>query len=429
MSAGLCLAVAGVALCNWPVARAQDQPRPAKPRLLSDRFPEKPSLPPSWTIPVVPLGFTAPGALFLGARNSLVSLDFLDENRLLFTFRAPGLIHRQIQAGESDESDERQIRAVVLALPSGTQEAEALWTVHDRARYLWMLKDGHFLFRDRDNLEQGDASLELKPLLHFPGPLLSVELDPAQQFLVTNSLEPAAGKPGAPPSPAVTADGQQAASGPPDLVVRILHRQSGQVMLISRVRTAVHLPINSDGYLEELRDRGIDWVLNLNHFTGGSTVLGHVDSTCAPTSDFVSQREVLVTACAATGGHKLLAMTTGGRTLWQDLDEGTSVWPLVSMAPDGSRLARETLAVTHPISSYAPLDREDIKGQSVSILDAATGDVDFQSPLSPAFDAGGNVAISPSGRRVAVLNDGALQVFQLPAPPPLASAPADHPAH
>jgi len=64
-------------------------------------------------------------------------------------------------------SDERQIRAVVLALPAGNVAAEALWTVHDRVRYLWMLKDGHFLLRDRDGLEQGDATLELKPLLLF----------------------------------------------------------------------------------------------------------------------------------------------------------------------------------------------------------------------------------------------------------------------
>jgi hypothetical protein len=46
-------------------------------------------------------------------------------------------------------------------------------------RYLWMLKDGHFLLRDRDALKQGDATLELKPVLRFPGPLLWLEMDPS----------------------------------------------------------------------------------------------------------------------------------------------------------------------------------------------------------------------------------------------------------
>ena len=92
---------------------------------------------------------------------------------------------------------------MVLTLPAGTVEAEALWTVHDRQRYLWMLNDGRFLLRDRDNLELGDATLELKPYLRFPGPLLWLEMDPAQKFLVTDSREPAAaGKPGEVPTPA-----------------------------------------------------------------------------------------------------------------------------------------------------------------------------------------------------------------------------------
>src|SRR5580658_10034272 len=181
------LALTGVFVCTGPrgqtqanVALSSSQPHGTKQRALPDRLPEKPSLPPSFSIPVEPLGFSAPGPIYLGQRNSLVSLDFLDEDRLLFTFRVPGLIHRE--AGSDAWSDERQIRAVVLALPSGAVAAEALWTVHDRVRYLWMLQDGHFLLRDRDGIEQGDPTLELKPFLHFPGPLLWMEIDPSEQY-------------------------------------------------------------------------------------------------------------------------------------------------------------------------------------------------------------------------------------------------------
>src|ERR1700678_778900 len=35
---------------------------PVKERFLIDRFPDKASLPPAFTIPIEPLGFTAPGA-------------------------------------------------------------------------------------------------------------------------------------------------------------------------------------------------------------------------------------------------------------------------------------------------------------------------------------------------------------------------------
>ena len=417
----LILAVAGMALVALPLAQAQgsllDAPKPSReiraPEL-PDRLPNKPSQPPAFKVPVEPLGFSAPGPLYLGQRNSLVSLDFLDEDRLLFTFRVPGLIRR-----EPGEEDVRQIRAVVLALPSGVVQAEALWTVHDRQRYLWMLTGGRFLLRDRDNLEMGDATLQLKPFLRFPGPLLSLDMDPAQKFLVTNSREPAA-------SGSKESDGQKLADT--DLAVRVLRRDSGQVVLVSRAPSTVHLPINSDGYLGSLRESGDAWMLDLNYFSGGSNVLGRIDSTCSPLFDFLSEREVLVTTCTDTGAGKLVAMTTDGRRLWEAQTSDESMWPLVVRSPDGSRLVREALAITHPVSARSPVSQDDIKGQLVEVLDAANGKVALQASASPVLDAGGNVAISPSGRRVAVLNAGAIQVFELPPPPPLAATTAHPPA-
>jgi hypothetical protein len=421
---------------------------PVKERFLVGKFPDKPSLPPAWSIPVEPLGFTAPGAIYLGSRNALASLDFLDENHLLFTFRVPGLLHRDTTNGQ--DSDERQIRAVVLALPQGTVETETLWTVHDRVRYLWMLKNGHFLLRDRNNLLVGDAALVLKPFLDFPGPLLRLELDPAQKFMVTNSREPVAEppKPGLGPSPGSPAtgpgrwggspsnaqasvtsdeDSDTTEGGHPEMVVRILRRESGEVMLVSRVRSTIHLPINSIGYIENLRGRGTQWVLNLGYFTGGSRMLGSVDSACEPDDNFVSEQEILVTGCGPGGESKLIAMSTEGRTLWVSQAPSTEIWPQLTVAPNGSRLAWATLDVNHAVNSYAPIGAEDVKEQSVTVFDAASGDIALVTPLAPILDAGGNVAISPSGRRVAVINAGAIQVFELPPPPPLPFSTNPHP--
>jgi hypothetical protein len=417
------------------LANAPEPTHAVKAPVLPGELPEKPSQPPAFTIAVEALGFSAPGPLYLGQRASFVSLDFLDENRLLFTFRVPGLIRR-----EAGENDAREIRAVVLTLPAGTVEAEALWTVHDRARYLWML-------------ELGDATLVLKPYLRFPGPLVWLEMDPLQKYLVTDSREPAAaaGKPGEVPTPetakaSIDVDGQKPNGHPSDkdlspgspvrhpsdqdlspgtpvrdadLAVRILRRDTGQVMLVSRSPSTVHLPVNSDGYLESQRARGDTWLLHLNFFSGGSRILGQVDSTCSPLIDFLSQREVLVTTCSPTGAGKLVAMGTDGRRLWEAQTPEATIWPLVVRAPDGSRLAREALAVSHPVSAGAPLSQEEIKGQLVEVLNAADGKVALATAASPVLDGGGNVAISPSGRRVAVLAGGGLQVFELPPPPPL----------
>lgn len=417
-----CLAAHSTSARGGPLG--PDQSRPVRERALPGGYPSNPSLPPSSTIPVEPLGFSAPGPLYLGERNAMASLDFIDENRLLFTFRVPGLIPRSFKPGASADADVRQIRAVVLTISTGAVEAEALWSVHDRARYLWMLNNGHFLLRDKENLSEGDAHLDLKPLLQFPGPLLRIQLDPGQQFIVSNSLEPAQSstRPGLVGSPAtasatVTTDDQNAEPTGPDYVVRILRRETGKVLLVSRTRAMVHLPINAEGYLENLRGRGDGWVLNLNYFTGGSHILGSIDSNCAPLNDFITNDVVLATGCDASGSIKLVAVTAEGRVLWDDLNPATAVWPVLHASPDGSRIVQETLAVTHPVGPYSPLSNDDIKGQLVRVFNTATGEIAFESPANPILDAGGNVAISPSGRRVAVVNAGAIQVFELPPPP------------
>ena len=71
-----------------------------------------------------------------------------------------------------------------------------MWVVPTGRAKLWVLKDGHFLLRDADGLEEGDATLKTKSFLRLPGRLLWVETDPADQVLVTNTLESRSGASG-----------------------------------------------------------------------------------------------------------------------------------------------------------------------------------------------------------------------------------------
>ena len=393
--------------------------------------PVRATVQPAFTIPIEPLGFTPPASFYLGTRNSLVSLDFLDENHLLFTFRVPGLIHRDHTDPAGSDSEERRVRAVVLGVPGGALDAETVWTLHDRKRYLWMLDNGQFLLRDRDQLEVGDASLQVKPFLRFPGPVLWVEMDPNRKYLVAGSSEPptSASRAGVVPSPATAAatlvSDNEAPSSDPDLILRILRRDSGKVMMVSHIKSAVHLPINAEGFLDTTRGDGKAWTVNLNRFEGGSTPVGKINSICSPELDFLSPREFLATTCESDGSPRIMALTTGGRHLWENPGSGSSVWPILVTGANGLRLARETLMANHDVNTFAPLGTDDIKGQDVQVFDTATGKVVLRAQASPTFDAGGNAAVSPSGRRVAIIMAEGIQIFELPPPAPL---PEDPPA-
>jgi len=402
------------------------------PKIL-DRYPEKPNVSPAFTIAAGPLGFSVPGENYLLRQQSLVSLDFLDEDRILFTFRVPRLMQRD--AADNSDDKKQQIQALVLSLPTGKIESRATWTVPDRSRYLWMLNDGHFLLRVADGLDEGDAQLQLKPNLRVPGRLLWIEMDPKQQVIIINSLEPAKasqkayesrrdgpnpGDSAAPVTepPDVAKDGEK-----PDeqsvLVARTQKLESGEVMLERRVpwtNQNSDWPMNSDGYLETSHDTADQWILKLNSFSGGSQVLTRIESSCPPQGNFVSESELLLMTCDPDRGWMLRAMTTRGDSLWEARTAMNAMVPLLVAAPNGLRVARETMLLKRSVDKYKrKVGTQDFQGQIVKVFNAADGKLVLESPLTPIFDGGGNVAISPSGQRVAILNAGAIQVFQLPA--------------
>jgi hypothetical protein len=153
----------------------------------------------------------------------------------------------------------------------------------------------------------------------------------------------------------------------------------------------------------------------MNYFRGGSRVIGSLDSMCAPSVEFASDSELLVTTCNPDNSRWMVAMTMDGKRLWNAAKPSAQIWPRLIMAPNGQRLARETLLATHDVSTFAPLSFDDLKGQLVEVFNAATGKVELTAQASPILDGGGNVAISPTARRVAILDAGAIKVYELPA--------------
>src|SRR5277367_1664836 len=120
--------------------------------------------PPSARIDTVPLDYHPLSSFYLMSRSSSSSLDFIDSQHLLFTFRATGLMKRLSECLPDDE--DQLIRALVVHLPDGKIERSAEWRMHDRGRYLWPLGDGRFMVRQRDALLITDSSLELQPFVY-----------------------------------------------------------------------------------------------------------------------------------------------------------------------------------------------------------------------------------------------------------------------
>ena len=386
-----------------------------------ETFPEKASVEPAFTIPVSSMGYSIPGTSYLLRQQQLVSLDFIDENRLLFSFHvASGLRER---SGDEDPERPQQIHAVVVDVATGKTGPETDWSMPDRRRYLWMLNDGRFLMRVAGGVDEGDAELKTKEYLRWPGQLMWIQMDPEQKFLMANSLEAGSGEQTASvatsgPAEKLLADGKTDNKGV--LTIRTVRRANGEVVQTTKAPWTSQTsdwPMNSEGYVERLHDKGAHWVMEfIPYGAAKGWDLADADSVCVPQHNFVTDTELLVSRCDPQEGWRLKAWIAG-KVLWDAKVGSNTMWPLLMTARNGSRAARETLVLKRSAEKYKDGVRiEDVLGQMVRVFDAATGKTVMEAPISPIYDGGGNVAVSPSGKRVAVLNGSAIQVYELPPP-------------
>src|SRR5258708_21770741 len=105
---------------------------------------------PPLRIPLENFGFQHLPAQFLLNGSSMLTLHYVDDKHLLFTFVVHRLIPRLPDEPEDDQ--DRIVEAVLLEISTGRTLARTSWHLHDPAQSLWNLGHGHFLLPVRDTL-------------------------------------------------------------------------------------------------------------------------------------------------------------------------------------------------------------------------------------------------------------------------------------
>lgn len=392
-AAGLVVAVG----CG-PVSRARAE----------NRAPQTPAEPqPALRIPVAPLGYAPPSAFYLTYRLSSASLGFFDDDRLLFTFRVGGLLRRL--PSDRDGDDDQQIRAVVLDARTGNVVRQTEWRMHDRGQYLWPLANGKFLVRVRDALYLTDESLTLEHYLSFDTALRGVEVAPDRSRLVIQRDDP--------PKLALSSDRQDEEADHNPVKVEIVPAGSRQALVLEDAQSVVRVPLTGDGVLDVLEGRDMgSFAIRSVPFQGKPKILAEVKSNCQPTVQTVSSTVALVLGCyMGEDDRPVVALSTAtGSQLWSTRWENKYVWGWFTSAENGSRFAYESVEVARPMSVFDTLDEEDISAQMVGVYDTDSGKLVLVRDATPVLTAGQNVALSPDGKRFAVLRHDAIEIYDLP---------------
>jgi len=368
---------------------------------------------PAERIEVAPLGYVAPGAFYLTYRLSSTTLHYIDDDRLLFTFRVGGLL-RRLPSDEPDD-DDQQIRAMVLDAHTGRIIRETEWRMHDRAQYLWPFPDGRFVVRVRDTLYLTDGSLALTPYLAFDTQLRDIQVSPDRRMLLVERDDASR------PASAPALGDMPLPNG--RVKVEIVAAGTRNAVIVSQADAAVKVPVIDGGVLDVMEGGQMGtYAVRDVPFQGQPKVIAEVKSNCQPSVEPVSASVALVVGCYLEGDDRPVdAISLDGRDLWRDRWQNKYIWGWFTFAQNGSRFAYESVQVTHPVSAFDALDDTDIAAQLVGVYDTESGKLVLVRDTSPVLTAGQNAALSPDGMHFAVLRNGAIELYDLP---PVSPAPA-----
>ena len=152
---------------------------------------------------------------------------------------------------------------------------------------------------------------------------------------------------------------------------------------------------------------------------GDGDIIAQINSACEPSEKVLNQQSVLVLSCRP--GHDdrfVAAYSLKSQKLWDGRWQSNFTWPSFRMAQDGASVAISWLAINHPVSAKDTINDNEVQSQVLSVLDSRSGSLRIALLLKPVVSAGGNFALSADGNRLAVLNHGEIEVYDLPPPAP-----------
>lgn len=396
------------------LAAAHKKPAPAPPQLK-----------PVASIPTQPLGFAPPSLFYMAERPSSLSLNFIDANHLLFTFRVDALIPRKPGNDQSGDQDQ-VIQADVLDISTGKVVKTARWTMQDHQRYLWPLGHGKFLVRIGNTLYQTGSSLTLNTFLTPAHPLTLINVSPERKYLSVETEVPAN-----PASLAPEVDLQGRILDQPRHVNLSVYQTSDLKLLFRmQIPHTSEIPVMSNGFLELLsaapqkgnsnlwliREIQMQSLADRAHLPSAlpRTDILTFQSDCHP-SLLPLSGSVVLTGCAGDGAdHEMTAVNLAGKELWQQWWQARYVWHTMAYAADGNRFALGSLMTDQPLAALNEANINDVERQIVGVFDSDTGKLVLVRDATPIVSAGQNFALSADGRRFAILRNQAIEIYNLP---------------
>ncbi|MGA7709036.1 MAG: hypothetical protein WCD77_14685, partial [Acidobacteriaceae bacterium] len=363
---------------------------------------------PQVRIPVIPLGYLPPGDLPAFYYYAMVELHFMDADHLMFAFNTPGLLQRDDNCPGSDV--QRMVQAVVFQLPSGKVLKQTRWELYDFMDFLWGLGDGKLFLRRCNQLETVGADLNPQLLIQAGGTVEDVSFSPDHSLVIVQEKEKAkAEDTDSGTLPSVLAE----QAGTPGTNISFIQLHPLHIIGRAEVPLPSAVPVIANAFFEVLTAPKDQWVVNMQVFGGSQRQITSLHSLCPPVIQAISSNILMAETCSKEDHRTFEGYDLQGSLLWQIPLAQEQYYPRLIPISNGSRFAIVSLHLKHPRAALDPLTKEDVDGEDIDIYDTHSGIRIATFQTTPAYTGGRNVDFSPDGQRMAVLHDGAIEIYSL----------------
>jgi len=404
------------------------------------------------------IGFETPQPRMLTSGATMLTVNFVDDTHLLLTYNSHGLLARLPDITADD--DDRLVTAQLIELPSGKVLAQTKWRTRDRQQYLWPLTHGLFLLRVRSHLTVIDPLRSLntpdpfqqKPFLEFDRRIGYVSVSPGGDLLVVETVpQPRLPSDGVAATAAIaslntqnTGQPQDSSPAPPALqpppasvfvpqrteppveirFYRLLRdddpgkppRLIAQFAGTLATRNLTRVPATSEGFLDTSKESDHTWLFDFQSHAGQRIELSPFDTTCPPSTFFVSRSEFVALGCQVHDKTKMLlsGFNLRGEEPWISALSGQQIAPYLVTAPAAGRFAFSRILLSNSFYDLENLLPDELSGQEITVFQHHDGRILLKTQATPIQRAGQNFDISPNGLSFAVFHDTRLDIYALP---------------
>jgi VWFA-related protein len=349
-----------------------------------------------------------------------LSLDFVDRDHVLVTFNPKKLVTRHPDC-PPDHAD-RLVHAAVLDVSGGKAVKEADWYLHDHRRYIWSLGSGQFLLRKLNSLYLVDTDLHEKLRMNSTRNLLWVTVTADKKQIIVETAQ----------NEKPTKDSLPEQAGGKtrhEFQLEFLDANSLVAQRTIKVNGIVNLDGTSAGYADFIH-KGDLYLVRFGPTPEQRQNIARVRSRCVPEVFYPSGNSLLIGRCPMTGNsnesdYLVTAFTVTGRRLWRQHWSQRRYFPAIARSEDNSRVALSTVVRTDSPVAAAKTDDGDEDGadvndvnhglgQSIQVFETASGNPIQSVSVNPVVKSGQNFSLSPDGRRLAVLRDSTVELYDLP---------------